>query len=200
MITTIVYLMFPIILLVITWNLLDLRNQFLTVNKYFMNIPSIIRINILLFIIIAVLSCKNKAVEQAFNENRELQLVKQSIDNIICWAVTKDFELFFSSIANDSNFISVTPGERVKLGFEEVKKDTSFWASPYFKAIRHELRDLHIHFSQNKDVAWFFCYLDDINEWKGQPASWENARWTGVLEKRNGKWVVVQQHFSFANE
>ena len=24
--------------------------------------------------------------------------------------------------------------------------------------------------------------------------------WTGVLEKRNGSWVIVQQHFSFAVE
>jgi len=49
-------------------------------------------------------------------------------------------------------------------------------------------------------VAWFFCILDDINEWKGQPATWENTRWTGVLEKRDGRWVTVQQHFSFAND
>ena len=42
--------------------------------------------------------------------------------------------------------------------------------------------------------------LDDMNEWKGQPANWENTRWTGVTEKRDGKWVIVQQHFSFAVE
>jgi hypothetical protein len=34
--------------------------------------------------------------------------------------------------------------------------------------------------------------------WDGQPANWENTRWTGVLEKRGGRWVIVQQHFSFA--
>jgi len=31
----------------------------------------------------------------------------------------------------------------------------------------------------------FFCYLDDINEWKAS-LPLVNARWTGVLEKRNG--------------
>jgi hypothetical protein len=144
-------------------------------------------------------SCCIRQKEAVFNETKEIELVRQSIDNVIGWAVSKDFSLFFGSIANDSNFISVTPGERVKFGFDEVKKDTAFWASPNFKAIKHELRDLRINFSHNKDVAWFFCYLDDINEWKGQPANWINARWTGVLEKRNGKWIVVQQHFSFAS-
>ena len=156
---------------------------------------------LLAIILVCVLSsCRIRQKELVLDERKEYEQVRQSIDNVIGWAVTKDFNLFFGSIANDSNFISVTPGERVKFGFDEVKKDTAFWASPYFKAIRHELRDLHIHFSHNKDVAWFFCYLDDINEWKGEPANWENARWTGVLEKRNGKWVVVQQHFSFASE
>jgi ketosteroid isomerase-like protein len=154
----------------------------------------------LFFIFMVLTSCQKKENKKVFNESGELQLVKQSIKNVFGWAVTKDFDLFFESIANDSSFISVTPYERVKFGFEDVKKDTGFWASPHFKAIRHELRDLHIHFSQNKDVAWFFCYLDDINEWKGQPANWENARWTGVLEKRNGKWIIVQQHFSFASD
>jgi ketosteroid isomerase-like protein len=158
----------------------------------------IYKINMLLLIIMIFLSCHNEVSEEVFNENRELQLVKQSIDNVIGWAVNKDFNKFYGSIANDSDFISVTPYEKVKFGYNDVRKDSSFWGSPYFRAIRHELRNLRIHFSHKGDVAWFFCYLDDINEWKGEPASWENARWTGVLEKRNGKWIIVQQHFSFA--
>jgi hypothetical protein len=27
-----------------------------------------------------------------------------------------------------------------------------------------------------------------------------NTRWTGVLEKREGKWLIVQMHFSFASD
>ncbi len=152
-----------------------------------------------MFLALFLVAC-NVKMEQPFNEKLEFELVKQTIDNIMGWAIEKDFELFYSSIANDSNFISVTPYNRVKFGFNEVRKDSAFWGSPNFKAIRHELRDLHINFSQSGDVAWFFCYLDDINEWKGQAANWENVRWTGVLEKREGKWKVVQQHFSWASE
>jgi hypothetical protein len=29
---------------------------------------------------------------------------------------------------------------------------------------------------------------------------WDNCRWTGTLEKRGGKWVVVQMHFSFPKD
>jgi len=153
----------------------------------------------LFFIFMLLPSCRINESKEVYNESEEIQLVEQTINNIFGWIVNKDFDLFYGSIANDSDFISVTPYERVKFGFNEVRKDSGFWGSPHFKAISHELRNMHIQFSQSKDVAWFFCYLDDINEWKGQPASWENARWTGVLEKRNGKWIIVQQHFSFAS-
>jgi ketosteroid isomerase-like protein len=127
----------------------------------------------------------------------EYQAVEQAINNVLGWAVEKDFDLFFATIADDADFISVTPYDRVKFGVEAVKNDTGFWASPDFKAIRHELRDLNIRFSRSGSVAWFYCEVDDINEWKGKPANWEGARWTGVLEKRDGAWRVVQQHFSF---
>ena len=63
----------------------------------------------------------------------------------------------------------------------------------------HTITDLNVTLSRSGDVAWFSCMLDDMNTWKGQPANWENTRWTGVLEKRDGRWVLVQQHFSFAS-
>lgn len=129
--------------------------------------------------------------------SEELKAVEKAINNVFGWAVNKDFDLFFGTIADDSNFVSVTPYNRVKFGVEDVKEDTSFWSSPNFRAIRHDVNNLKITFSQSGDVAWFYCVLNDINEWKGQPANWENVRWTGVLEKRDGRWRVVQQHFSF---
>ena len=124
--------------------------------------------------------------------------VAETISNVIGWAKTKNIDLFYGSIANDEDYVSVTPGARVIKRFEDVKPNVPFWMSPDFQYVRHELKDLEITFSRGGDVAWFYCVLDDINTFKGEPASWENARWTGVVEKRDGKWVVVSQHFSFA--
>jgi len=135
-----------------------------------------------------------------FDKSKETEEVTKAINNVFGWAVTKDFDLFFNTIADDSDFISVTPYNRVKIGVNDVKQDTSFWANPKFKAIHHEVHDLKIVFSNSGDVAWFYGVLDDINEWNGQPANWENVRWTGVLEKRDGRWRLVQQHLSWAKE
>ena len=137
---------------------------------------------------------------QINNAETEKQLVEKAIHNCIGWAKDKDINLLYNTIANDSTFLEIHPNDKVVKGFEDFKKAEKFWMSPDFKAVRYEIKDLIINFSKSGDIAWFFCMLDDINEWKGQPANWENTRWTGVLEKRNGKWVIVQQHFSFASK
>lgn len=143
--------------------------------------------------------CKEKEKKNKTNAD-DLELIKSSINSSIGWAKTKDFGLLYSVIANDSNYLEVDPNPGIIKGFDRFRKNESFWGSPDFKAVSYEIRDLTINLSQKGEVAWFYCVLDDVNEWKGQPASWMNTRWTGVLEKRDGKWVIVQMHFSFAKE
>jgi len=155
---------------------------------------------ILIILILSQYALRAQVAESVSQKNDEMKDVEKAIHNVFGWAVNKDFDLFFQTIADDSNFISVIPYNRVKFGINDVKKDSAFWGSPNFKAIRHEVRDLKIQFSSSGDVAWFYCVVDDINTWKGEPANWENVRWTGVLEKRKGKWRVVQQHFSWAKD
>ena len=143
-------------------------------------------------------SCTQVIVEE--KKEAEMKEIAKTIDSCIGWFKNKDFELSFSTVANDSNYLSVHPTDRVVRGFEQFKKNSEIFKNPDFTYVRHELRDLTINLSKSGNVAWYYCILNDINTWKGQPANWENARWTGVLEKRNGKWVIVQQHFSFASE
>jgi hypothetical protein len=153
---------------------------------------------VLFCLFFAPLSC-NRA-DNPFNFDKEKQLVEKAINNSIGWAKTKDLNLLYSVIANDTNYMEIHPGDKVVKGFQDFRKAEAFWMNPDFKAIRYEIKDLRINFSKSGDVAWFFCMLNDINEWKGQPASWENTRWTGVLEKRNNNWIIVQMHFSFASK
>jgi len=136
----------------------------------------------------------------AEDQEAEKQKIAQVVSSVIGWAKDKNLELFYGSIANDEDYISVTPTKRIIKRFEDVKQNVPFWMSPDFKYVRHELKDLEIKFARCGEVAWFYCVLDDINTYKGEPASWENTRWTGVVEKRDGRWVVVSQHFSFASD
>jgi len=134
------------------------------------------------------------------NRDTEIREIARVIDSCIGWFKNKDFNTLFSVVTHDSDYISVHPGNRVIRGFRQFEKNAEIFKRPEFRYVRHEIKDLIVTLSNSGDVAWWYCVLDDINSWDGQPANWENTRWTGVLEKRNDHWVIVQQHFSFAAE
>ncbi len=143
-------------------------------------------------------SCHFKETRGKTNLKAELPVIEETIRAAIGWAKDKDFSLLYSVIANDSNYLEVSPAARITRGFTQFRKNETVWKSPDFKAIGYEIRDLVVNLSETGNVAWYYCVLDDMNEWKGTPANWMNTRWTGVLEKRNGHWIIVQMHFSFA--
>ena len=133
-----------------------------------------------------------------FNKEKELIAVEKAIRSSIGWAKDKDLNLLYSVIANDSNYTEIQPGNKVVRGIDQFKESEAFFMDDNFKALKYEIWDLRINFSKDGMVAWWYCMLNDINTWKGRPANWENVRWTGVLEKRDGNWVICQMHFSNA--
>jgi hypothetical protein len=153
-----------------------------------------------LLLIFFFCSCSGITVQQTTDVQEEITSIKEAIHGSIGWAKTKNFTQLYGIIANDSDYVEIDPNPGIIRGFSEFKMNESFWSSPDFKAIRYEIRDLKINVSKSGDAAWFYCILDDVNEWKGKPASWLNTRWTGVLEKRENHWVIVQMHFSFASD
>jgi hypothetical protein len=129
----------------------------------------------------------------------ERQQVTQIIQDLIGWALTKDIDLLFSIVAQDAEFFIFHPDSKSTIiGFEAFKKlGERVWLKDAFRATDFAVHDLRLNFSRLGDTAWFSCRLDDHAEWNGQPTGWDNCRWTGTLEKRNGRWVTVQMHFSF---
>jgi ketosteroid isomerase-like protein len=152
----------------------------------------------ILIVSLLLIGCitKNKPIDR----ETEIKEISKVIDSCIGWFKNKDFKILFSLVAHDSNYISVHPTDRVIRGFKQFEKNAEIFNRPEFKYVRHELKNLTINLSKSGDVAWWYCILDDINTWDGKPANWENTRWTGVLEKREDRWVIVQQHFSFATK
>ncbi len=151
-----------------------------------------------IFIVLSFLSCDIKETKPDIAKEKEI--IAETVSDCIGWFKDKDFDRLFSIVAKDSNYISVHPTDRVIRGYDTFVKNADIFRNPDFVYVRHELKDLKITLSESGKTAWYYCRLYDINSYKGEPANWENARWTGVLEKRDGKWVIVQQHFSFATE
>jgi hypothetical protein len=132
----------------------------------------------------------------------ERQMVERTIHDTIGWALTKDFERLYSALAQDEEFFIFHPdAESTITGFEEFRRFAEkAWKTEAFKATDYAIKDLRITFARQGNVAWYACLLDDHAEWNGKPVGWDDCRWTGTLEKRHGRWVVVQMHFSFPKD
>jgi hypothetical protein len=135
------------------------------------------------------------------NPHDELAVIEETIKASIEWAVRgKDTDLLYSTVIENDELFFFQPDSRNTIhgiaAFRSVTND--FFMRDDFKAIRVEIKDMRIHMSPTLHTAWYACILNDYNEFQGKPANWENVRWTGVLEKVEGKWRIFQMHFSKA--
>lgn len=138
----------------------------------------------------------------AVDRAAETAAVEKAIRSSIEWAIDKDTAELYGTVARDSSFFIFHPDSASTIvGFDAFKNLVeSFFMLPEFKATGSEIKNLRIDLSRGGDVAWWSALLDDFGEFKGRPTAWVNTRWTGVLEKREGRWVIVQMHFSFASD
>ena len=142
----------------------------------------------------------SQAVEDG--EKKEKAVIRQVIEDSIGWALKKDKDLLFSLMLQDSSFFIYHPTNSSTItGFEAFRNlAENVFMNDAFKATGYEVKELRINISTGGDVAWWSCMLDDFGEWNGESTSWINARWTGVMEKRDGKWLIAQMHFSFGTD
>jgi ketosteroid isomerase-like protein len=142
-----------------------------------------------------------KAAKTTESGPDEKAAVAQVIHDSICWALTKDRALEESTMSHEDDlFIFWVDSGTTIAGWKQFVKLFDTWMDPRFKAMHTEIRDLQIHIAPCGQVAWYSAMLDDLNEWDGKPVGASDIRWTGVLEKRDGKWVVVQMHGSVARD
>ena len=129
--------------------------------------------------------------------------IAQVIHDSIEWAYPeKSQKRLYAAIAKDPSFLIFHPDSKSTIiGFDAFQKMVEkVFMDPAFKATGSDIRDLRINLSRSGEVAWFSAILDDHGESNGKPYAWLNTRWTGVLERREDKWLIVQMHFSFASD
>lgn len=149
--------------------------------------------------VMLILTCTEYSKKISIEDvEREKRIIEKVINDNICWALTKDLDLLYSTLQKDSTLLIINPDASMIEGFAGVEETArSFWMDSRFKATHSEVKDLRITISRSGTVAWYYCLLDDFGEWDGKSYKWENARWTGVLEKKDGVWVIRQMHISF---
>ena len=124
------------------------------------------------------------------------EAVTKAIEQSLSWAIEKDFDAMFRMWGDDMFHFWLFSDSKV-VGLDNFKKYAEVWRDPDFRGTRSEFRDLRIVFSHSGDVAWYSCTLDDCGSYKGKEFCLNDVFQTGVLEKREGRWVHVLMHGSY---
>jgi ketosteroid isomerase-like protein len=132
----------------------------------------------------------------AASSSDEHAAVKKAIEDSIGWAIEKDFEAMFRLWADDLFHFWLFSDSKV-VGLEAMRKHAEGWKDPDFRGTRFEFKDLRIVLSRSGDVAWYSCFLDDCSSFKGKESCLRDVFQTGVLEKRDGRWVHTLMHGSY---
>jgi ketosteroid isomerase-like protein len=126
----------------------------------------------------------------------DYETVKTTIEQSIGWAIEKDFDAMFRLWDENMFHFWLFENSQV-VGLDSFKIYSEQWKDPDFRGTRFEFKDLRIVFSRSGDVAWYSCFLDDCGSYKGREYCLENVFQTGVLEKKDGRWVHVLMHGSY---
>lgn len=126
----------------------------------------------------------------------DYEMVKETIEQSIGWAIEKDFEKLFR-LWDENMFHFWLFSNSMVVGLDSFKIYAEQWKDPDFRGTRFEFKDLRIVFSSDGNVAWYSCFLDDCGSLKGKEFCIENVFQTGVLEKKDGRWVHELMHGSY---
>ena len=130
----------------------------------------------------------------------ETAAITAVIDDHIGWFANKDFDLLFNTMTNGTDlFMFQLDTASTIRGFDQFQEYSVRWQNPDVHYARHDTRDLQITLSPQGGAAWFATVLTDCAVVRGSGRCF-TSRWTGVLEKRDGRWLFVQEHFSLPVE
>lgn len=163
---------------------------------------NIIKIIPLVLLLCFAINCQ-KQVEEVAKEvapvvdiEAEKGAVKAVFDEWVKSIETEDMELFSKVIAHDDDMVLFgTDAAEHFIGWEQFKESLQKQFDS-FENPDLSIRELVIKVHKSGEVAWCSCLFDFKGTTMGEPFSAEGSRFTGVMEKRNGNWVIVQGHNS----
>ena len=149
---------------------------------------------IVLIILLATTACKQE--RKCFNKNDELSKIENVLEQYAIANESRDFNLIEKIWATDDDIVLIGTHANEKLiGWEQIqkaiKKQYSEFEDTYISVIEQK-----ITINDSGTTAWFSEFLNYNFIHEGQAMSFEGIRFTGVLEKREDQWLLVQGHLS----
>ncbi len=133
---------------------------------------------------------------KCFNKSDEISKIESVLEQYVIANESKDFSLIEKIWATDDNIVLIGTDANEKLiGWKQIKnaikRQFSEFEDTYIAVI-----DQNIRINESGNTAWFSEFLNYNFIYQEDARSFEGIRFTGVLEKREGQWVLVQGHLS----
>ena len=122
--------------------------------------------------------------------------VQRTIDAFFEAMDAQDMERMSALIARDANMVHFGTDEAERwVGWEALEESTQDMFEG-LESYEVSISDQVINLSASGDVAWFSQIVDSDVTTRSEQVETRAARFTGVLEKREGTWRFVQSHLS----
>jgi len=145
----------------------------------------------LIFILCFTLSCTRKVDSETEKSN-----VEKTVKEFYRSFEQKDIDLMSELMAHDESMLSFGTS------IFDIHKSWMEWKENHmvqfeaFNEAKIKSKNLNVYLNQTGNVAWFA----DISDWilvvQKETIQMNDIRITGVLEKRNNIWKIVQIHAS----
>ena len=132
----------------------------------------------------------------SFSIDQKTAPIMQVLDILIQSQEAGNLEAFSNCFAQDENTVNIgTDLDEIWYGWSSFYEwmGTAINNKPDYTVAS---KDTRIQIGKSNDVAWYSQLLDTCFETKGEPFRIEGFRHTGVMEKRDGRWLIVQSHIS----
>ena len=156
------------------------------------------KIIVILTLIVVVSSCHNNKTEkkETINIDRERENVALVLEKYVIANERQDIGLVKEIWANSPDIVVFgTSGDDKFVGWSEIQ-DVMQRQFNTFKETYISVRDQVVNVSETGKTAWFSEIINYNYIYQGEPRQYEGLRFTGVLEKINDNWYIVQSHMS----
>ena len=148
----------------------------------------------IVFSILFLVSCSNR--DKKINIADETIAIEQLLENYIIANETQDYNLIESIWSPESDIILYGTDSHERLvGWTNIrnafKEQFGQIEETYISA-----SDQFIKINCTGNTAWFAEALSYNFMYKGEAKKFEGLRFTGVVEKTDGQWKIVQAHLS----
>ena len=150
----------------------------------------------LMALVMGVVFLMMSSCAQKVDMEGEKVKVSAVLDQLIQVLETEDVDVFSKIIVHDADMVNFgTDAAERLVGWEALKElmQKQFAATENSKL---SVKDRVIKVHDSGKVAWFSEIIDWNLVSQGQEVKLEGLRATGVLEKRDGNWLVIQLHSS----